>query len=347
MNKRDYQHYALDSHDELTEIKDGRDGETYRCPYCRHEMIMKRGKVRQWHYAHKVNHEDCSYDKYLHTLAERMISDWFNRQEAIFLTLDTTARCDRKGQCPFHSEESCRKIEQVRFDLKQYYPDCILERGFNGFVADIFCNNKKLQSAPIFIEICVTHKCTEEKINSGIRIIEFVIQSEEDILNIINSAEIQEGEKVRLYNFKPKETSSDKVERHFQKFMVFASGKCHLERYDCTCRTYRKGVYEISVADDLDLPFWYDMGAAKAYADGVLQKNCQLCFFRGESSYGTICKKYKKCGKPQFCSDNDATQCQEFSVNRAFVRRELAKFEDYSKSHPVDIWRLPSEQANK
>lgn len=52
--------------------------------------------------------------------------------------------------------------------------------------------------------------------SSGIRIIELAIQSEEDILNIVNSTKLIESEKVRLYNFKRKEFLVNKFVQSFQ-----------------------------------------------------------------------------------------------------------------------------------
>lgn len=52
--------------------------------------------------------------------------------------------------------------------------------------------------------------------SSGIRIIELAIQSEEDILNIVNSTKLIESEKVRLYNFKRKEFLVNKFAQSFQ-----------------------------------------------------------------------------------------------------------------------------------
>lgn len=73
-----YQHFALDANNNIIDIHsaDKVCEKRYFCPHCHNEMIAKRGNVRQWHFAHKT--EKCSYDKYLHSIAEKMIMDWFN-----------------------------------------------------------------------------------------------------------------------------------------------------------------------------------------------------------------------------------------------------------------------------
>ena len=74
--------------------------------------------------------------------------------------------------------------------------------GEKSFVPDLLWHYKKNESEPLFIEIFVTHPCSKEKTDSGVRIIEFRITSEKDINRIIGST-IQESDMVRLYNFKP------------------------------------------------------------------------------------------------------------------------------------------------
>ncbi|MBQ1972856.1 MAG: hypothetical protein II222_00670 [Paraprevotella sp.] len=197
-----FHHYALNANKNLIHIKDteGFENEKYYCPNCGDEMITKRGKVRNWHYAHKK--ADCSYDNYLHSLAELKIKDWFNREQTISLILDSHEQCDNHNTCKFYNKEQCKKAIQNRYNLKKFYTSCIIEHKYKGFIADIFCINKKENGEPIFIEIYVTHKCEEEKLNSGIRIIEIKIQNEEDIDEIISSNELKENKKIKLFNFK-------------------------------------------------------------------------------------------------------------------------------------------------
>ena len=97
-----YQHFALDKNANIINIHDtdttGK--QQYFCPYCRAEMITKRGNIRQWHFAHKT--DKCSYDNYLHSIAEKMIMDWFNRQETIMLVMKTQEKCNKYGNCIFY-----------------------------------------------------------------------------------------------------------------------------------------------------------------------------------------------------------------------------------------------------
>ena len=87
------QHLALDQDNNIVDIRNTEDNKKYYCPYCRKEMITKRGNIREWHFAHKK--EACSYDNYLHSIAEIMIMDWFNSIDKIMLYMSIKEKCNR------------------------------------------------------------------------------------------------------------------------------------------------------------------------------------------------------------------------------------------------------------
>lgn len=344
-----YQHFALDANDNLVDIRNtvAMNGKLYFCPHCHQEMITKRGNIRQWHFAHKS--DKCSYDKYLHSIAEVMIMDWFNKTTSISLVMDVYERCRNYDECIFVDKKYCRRLTKVRYDLKKYYSECTKEKKYGDFVADLLCENHSNPTAPIFIEIYVTHKCSPEKKKSGIRIIEFQIQSEEDILNIINSSQITKGINVRLYNFKRKHTVGDNYGQPFQKYILHPTMKSYVDRNGYTCMNYnqhRKGIYEISMPYDECIPYFinsgglYAVGKAKAYLDGYLKKDCQLCKWQSTDFSGDdFCRLYKKCGNPKYCKDNDALTCPMFKENKEIINCAISDFNDYMKHNQIEVWK--------
>lgn len=66
------------------------------------------------------------------------------------------------------------------------------------------------------------------KEKSGIRIIELSIQSEEDILDIVNSTNLNECEKVKLHNFKRKEVLAEDFAQPFQNISYIILWKAML-----------------------------------------------------------------------------------------------------------------------
>jgi hypothetical protein len=81
------QHLALDCNGKLLRIEETieRKDETFLCPHCKQEVIGKYGKERRWHFAHKK--KECDYDKYLHSIAEIQIAEWFNKEKEIILDM--------------------------------------------------------------------------------------------------------------------------------------------------------------------------------------------------------------------------------------------------------------------
>lgn len=159
----DLQRFALDANNYIIDIQNTNKSEDrqFFCPHCHKELIPKRGAIRQWHFAHKKDR--CSYDQYLHTVAELILMDWFNKNESIILSINYVSKCDKYNHCIFYEEENCSKEMQKQYDLKKYYSTCTKEHRYKGFIADLFCENKTKPDAPIFIEIFVTHECTQKK----------------------------------------------------------------------------------------------------------------------------------------------------------------------------------------
>ncbi len=344
-NSHKYQHFALDQDNNIVDIKNTVDNNKYYCPNCHAKMILKRGQIRQWHFAHKTN--KCSYDSYLHSIAKKMIADWFNNNEHITLKLNCENKCRKYEKCKIYNKDICSIPIKKTFDLKKYYKKCILEHKYNGFVADIYCEHK---SAPIFIEIYVTHECSLEKKNSGIHIIELRIQSEEDIINIINSSELIENQNIQLYNFKRQEDTTYNTKQDIQKYILFPSLKSHVDKVSYTCKNYdkiRKGIYEISIPYDDCIPMFFDygslytMGQAMAYHAGYLKKSCQLCKWQAKNDLmdePPICILYKKCGNPKYCQDNIPAKCTMFKENMNDINKAVFEFKQYIKNNWADIW---------
>ena len=74
-------HYALDETGTLISVEDvcpeDRNKHRYTCLGCGAEMILKAGKVKARHFAHKVNTEHCGVETYLHKLAKRIVKRKF------------------------------------------------------------------------------------------------------------------------------------------------------------------------------------------------------------------------------------------------------------------------------
>lgn len=237
--KQDYYSYALDSESHLIKIDDAEKGNEYRCPNCKEIMIVREGKERKKHYAHK-NTENCSYETYLHNIAKRRICECFNMSEKFTIRFNPKVRC-AIAECPLGAKQPCEWTNKLRtYDLKKYYSKCEEEKFIDNFKADLLvdgCMNGS--SKPILIEIWVTHKSTDEKLKSGNCIIEIHIESEEDIDQIVNTSsiiqnevqrkewgEVKQNDKIQFYNFKTiSKTPDDEHQSNKHVFWIDTRGK--------------------------------------------------------------------------------------------------------------------------
>jgi len=64
---------------EAVHIKDAQRGRPHFCFGCHREMVIRRGPVRRWHFAHKARFVQCEKDKTLHEAAKAFICLGFRR----------------------------------------------------------------------------------------------------------------------------------------------------------------------------------------------------------------------------------------------------------------------------
>lgn len=178
--------YANNSNGDLINISTAKRNEKYFCPICEKLMNPHMGKLRRWHFVHK-SVGSCSYESYLHKVAKIKIRQAFLSSKQFQLYYKAKAICS--CECPYiSSSHKCEGEKEVVFDLRSYYDNCEIEATYHQYRADLLLTSSTIpQRPPVLVEIMVTHKCTQQKINDGVRIIEIPIQSEEQIDNIVNN----------------------------------------------------------------------------------------------------------------------------------------------------------------
>lgn len=72
--KQDYT-YAIDGESHLINVTEAVKGNNYYCPSCGEIMIPRQGSIRRWHFAHKGNLRNCSYETYLHKVAKNAFAN--------------------------------------------------------------------------------------------------------------------------------------------------------------------------------------------------------------------------------------------------------------------------------
>ncbi|MBQ9174360.1 MAG: hypothetical protein IJ161_11580 [Bacteroidales bacterium] len=338
--------YALDENGRLVSIKQAylerNDGHTYHCLGCGAGLIARLGEVRTWHFAHRGDEDHCGTETYLHQLAKRRIKEKFEKGLSFPVGYYRDVRCSDLGTCPFGREDECHKYNLETFDLKQYYDTCREEQSIGGYIADLcLTNSSKPDREPVLIEIQVSHKSTPQKRDSGLRILEIRLRTEEDIDSLLSDTIVENPDAryghyrdvdtigfAKFYGFNKKSSKPEPLEiRSIQRFYLFRSGKAYVTNMDefKSCRKVmvkdkKNAIFEASIdCFYLGSPSPYDFGYVAARQNGIDVKTCQLCKYYKSGYDQPICCLYKKCGTPKNPEPPYAKNCDFYRENKALM----------------------------
>ena len=142
--------YGIDSKGRLCSAERAKKGEEYFCPVCSGQIILKRGKVRRSHFAHKPD-SGCSQETVVHKTAKLLIQEVVRAWKA------------GKGNPPILLRECdiCGGLKEQK--LPEKVEDALLEyRLSEGVIVDVGLLVKgRVQAA---VEVKVTHEIDEEKL---------------------------------------------------------------------------------------------------------------------------------------------------------------------------------------
>ena len=146
------------------------------------------GEERQHYFRAKKGYKFNAKTE-LHEYSKKVLKYRFDHDEHFYIQLLQQPKCKHSESCIFYDSEETDKfccgqlgsIDYITYDLKDYYDTAILEGEYGGFVADVLLtDSKNKERNPIFLEVAVTHMCSEEKKNSGNKIIELIVNGERD-----------------------------------------------------------------------------------------------------------------------------------------------------------------------
>ena len=350
--KQDYS-YSVDANSCLVAAKDAVKGNEYYCPCCGSIMILKHGNIRRPHFAHKCNLKLCSYETYLHKVAKKRICECFNQSSVFTIMFHSKAVCAIK-ECPVGKFQPCNWKKTREFNLREYYDQCKEEVFVDKYKADLLITNSKKEISPVLIEIYVSHKSTEDKLNSKYRIIELHIESEDDIDQIVQNKLIQESsgyvdkwnekpdEKIKFYNFKADSIEEPDEKHQSSKFRFWIDSKKYfhldyLDDYDYSVKCLTKNtlgiensIFLIESGQPIDLNFAF----YKLIESGLNIKYCKMGKFYKMNDYlmKSMCILYKSKGTKKYPMLSDATNCPYFKQN-SYINRNL----DYGQEYKIII----------
>lgn len=220
MFEEDYHHYAYNDKGELVHLcidKEPIQRGKYKCLACEHDVYPVEGekKKRDWHFRHAVANPECNTESYLHQLAKRIIKEKFDNSDTFYISYQVKEVCPYYEKCKEHFDY-CERTKLETFNLKEKYDTCIPEKKDSHlkYLPDLKISSKDYpKRKPLFIEVAYTHDCTEDKIKSGVKIVEIKIFEEADILQPLveksvlidftsgNPYKITDLPSVRFFNF--------------------------------------------------------------------------------------------------------------------------------------------------
>src|SRR5690554_152528 len=199
--------YGLDDQSALTHINDATRSTLYKCPGCGDRLTPVLGEVNAKHYRH---HEACcSPESYLHKCAKVALFTFFKQAlegsaSPAILELERTVYCQSpKLESLGDPDFECVYKVPARYNLASLFDQVALEKrdATTGLTPDVmlFRSNSRRR---LYVEVCVTHPCEPEKIQAGIPIIEFKVESEADIAMLTSAPYSVQDERIALYNFR-------------------------------------------------------------------------------------------------------------------------------------------------
>ncbi|WP_146088625.1 hypothetical protein [Parapedobacter indicus] len=283
-----------------TITREVRSTQQYRCVGCGAEMTAVLGNIKAHHFRHSG--ETCSWESYLHKLGKQIIKQRFDGSPTFNVKFYSHNSCPHLAQCGIrrhHVWKRCTPgtpIELRTVNLKESYDTCQLEVTYRSFRADLMLTHSKYpERPPTFLEIAVTHQCDQNKINSGIRIIELDVQTELDLIqeiteNVgnlvpqkINTYPTKYVSAIRFYNFKRTYQPTYALDR----FSLFVDdegeygaelrhevGSCHEAQFAHQDDSYLEVMLPTEFNQQKKLG---SLGIALSIQEGFHIKNCHWC----------------------------------------------------------------------
>ena len=191
----------------------------YICPSCGCKMDISLWQKNKENYSHVgyFRHVDAEYEHicngetYKHEITKFLFKKYFDKSETVLVNINDGTK-----------------------DLKKMYQESKVEGRIGKYVADVLLSG---ENDNLLVEIVNTHACSEEKINSGYKIIEFDAKplDIEEINNILTPGNGHVFTPSNIYGFKKKYVKpsctvneiEDKEEKQEEKlFLSEGDGEC-------------------------------------------------------------------------------------------------------------------------
>ena len=178
------------------------------CLECGQPMVAALGDKNEHYFRHLDPEADekCNKEAYketvLHILGKnrfiKLLDQHKEDGKPLFLGFGQRCVCD-KNPCPYGKSIQCSELNDEKFEIYPTYDQYCEETWDEIYRPDILL--KSSDGKQLYVEIFVSHPCSEQKRSSGIPIIEISLQNEKD-LDLISddSFAIVDNPKIKFYN---------------------------------------------------------------------------------------------------------------------------------------------------
>lgn len=318
--------YATNDKEEVIDISNLTDADRhdYECISCRNVLRPVLPVNRRKHFRHKTT-VNCSEETYLHRMGKLLFRDIYKKcvddSKPFLIEYFSPTICNH---CVEHGPCSLQPTIS-KYDLTRTFREIKLETRDGNFIPDLLLVS--LNGQKLYVEIAVTHASSEEKLNSGNKIIEIQITTEED-LEIIKSMDLSVNDKrVSCINFNPKETIgnfSASCPKRISFFMLWESGKSILTTKKPFEYAELKKNKKVFLKDaPFTHPDIYVQYLEEAFLEKRMVRNCFLCRYHAIAKYyqreyedtPIFCKYLKKS-----CNSNFAAECKSYVADKKVFR---------------------------
>jgi hypothetical protein len=317
--------YAIDHEEQLIDVHNldrasVPAGTIFKCVGCGGDQVACLGEINQKHFKHKKSTPSCSDETYLHQLAKKVFfleySKCIESKIPFNLIRKENFICDHfENQYGY----TCDITQPITYDLTKYFDNIYVEKYHNGFIADILLESDR--NKVLFVEFAVTHRCEEEKLNSGIRILEYSLTEEKDI-DPIKSHRIRADDfNISLYNFKSqtikKSICNGKCSKTVSIFVVTKNQKAIIiemkASLDIKSQIRGNPIYfeilGLTKCYKRDQTLLFMQKVREAHFKNIPIKNCYICKYHGiDGVDNAVFCKIKKISTPS----NYAVDCSKY-----------------------------------
>lgn len=316
---------------DVTQLDDQsrKDKAPYYCISCGNELIPVLPKERKKHFKHKID-QNCSPETYLHKLAKQVFFDEYSH--CLTNGLPFFYKFYTKFECNHFADKIdsiCTTSQLARHNLTKVF-DCIeMEKRADSFQPDIRLYSST-SDHQMFIEIAVTHKCEQEKIDSGIRIIEINIEKESDLQSIQEHFLTELDPIITTYNMQKRTLKGDFCKGKCKNFLqLIGVENWRQTAKSLTIRPENYGdkykyfhVVGFTESANLDKRRYIDELRKLYFETGLAIKDCYLCQHHGYrpgnyvycaknkiffySNQATTCPDYLECSSVSSCVDSES-----------------------------------------